>query len=135
MNRKFKNSLLAAGLLAIFSFCESSVLANSTVTGESRQEEGNKKKPDKGETPCGGGGAPSVKCGVSGKIASVEKDSFTLTLTEKSSVSETPAGTKTLTFYIDKDTTIEGKLKVGANAEVTYREEGGKNIAISVRVF
>jgi hypothetical protein len=39
-----------------------------------------------------------------------------------------------MTFVIDKNTTIEGKLKVNANAEVTYREDGGNNVAISVHV-
>src|SRR5215467_11691118 len=75
---------------------------------------------------------------VSGKIASVAKDSFTLTVAG----SQTSAGhqltqqaePKTMTFFIDKNTAIEGKLKVNANAEVTYREEGGKNIAVSVKV-
>ncbi|HKW32442.1 MAG TPA: hypothetical protein VJN92_05530 [Candidatus Acidoferrum sp.] len=75
---------------------------------------------------------------VSGKIASVGKDSFTLTI----GGSQTSAGQhltqqaepKTMTFFVDKNTAIEGKLKVNANAEVTYREEGGKNIAVSVKV-
>jgi len=75
---------------------------------------------------------------VSGKIASVAKDSFTLTV----GGSQTSAGQnltqqaepKTMTFMVDKNTAIEGKLKVNANAEVTYREEGGKNIAVSVHV-
>lgn len=75
---------------------------------------------------------------VSGKITSVKKDSFTLAV----GGSQTSGGhqlaqtteTKSMTFEIDKNTTIEGKLKVNANAEVTYREESGKNIAISVRV-
>ena len=37
-------------------------------------------------------------------------------------------------FFIDKNTAIEGKLKVNANADVTYRQDGGKNIAVSVHV-
>lgn len=75
---------------------------------------------------------------VSGKIASVTKDSFTLTVAGN----QTSAGqqlmpqaeSKTMTFFIDKNTAIEGKLKVNASAEVTYREENGKNIAVSVHV-
>lgn len=76
---------------------------------------------------------------VSGKIASVAKDSFTLTV----GGSQTSAGQqlvdqqaepKTMKFFIDKNTAIEGKLKVNANADVTYRQEGGKNIAVSVHV-
>jgi len=39
-----------------------------------------------------------------------------------------------MVFQLDKNTTIEGSLKVGANADVTYRQEKGANIAISVRV-
>lgn len=82
---------------------------------------------------------PAATQSVSGKIASVAKDSFTLTVAG----SQTSAGQqltqqqtepKTMTFSIDKNTAIEGKLKVNANAEVTYREEGGKNIAVSVHV-
>ena len=75
---------------------------------------------------------------VSGKITSVAKNSFTLAV----GGSQTSAGqqiaqvsdTKSMTFMIDKNTTIEGRLKVNANAEVSYREDNGKNIAISVHV-
>jgi hypothetical protein len=76
---------------------------------------------------------------VSGKIASVAKDSFTLTVAGNQTsagqqLAQQQAEPKTMTFFIDKNTAIEGKLKVNANAEVTYREEGGKNIAVSVHV-
>ena len=76
---------------------------------------------------------------VSGKITHVAKDSFTLAV----GGSQTSAGQqfaqdapkpKSMTFSIDKNTTIEGQLKVNANADVTYREDNGKNIAISVHV-
>ena len=76
---------------------------------------------------------------VSGKITSIEKSSFTLTVaaahtttTAEHLQSDSPA--KTMTFQVDQNTTIDGKLKVGADADVTYRQEGGNNIAISVRV-
>ena len=74
---------------------------------------------------------------VSGKIASVDKSSFTLNV---GSSATTPGNQmqqtspKTMTFMVDKNTTVDGKLKVGSNADVTYREEGGNNIAVSVRV-
>jgi hypothetical protein len=77
---------------------------------------------------------------VSGKIASVEKTTFTLTVSSptRSSVSQDaqapPSTAKTMSFTIDQNTTIEGKMKVGANADVTYRQDNGANIAISVRV-
>jgi hypothetical protein len=80
--------------------------------------------------------APAAPQSVSGKITAIGKDSFTL------SVGNRPAGhqlaqdpaPKSMTFVIDKNTTIEGKLKVNANAEVTYREDNGNNVAISVHV-
>ena len=81
---------------------------------------------------------PAAPQSVSGKIASVAKDSFTLTVGSGQTsgghqiASEPPP--QTMTFQIDKNTTIEGKLKVNANADVTYREDGGNNIAISVHV-
>ena len=74
---------------------------------------------------------------VSGKIASVAKDSFTLTVGGSQTAGQhltQQAEPKTMTFMVDKNTAIEGKIKVNANAEVTYREEGGKNIAVSVHV-
>lgn len=73
---------------------------------------------------------------VSGKITSVKKDSFTLAVggSQTGHQLAQTTETKSMTFVIDKNTTIEGKLKVDANAEVTYREDNGKNIAISVRV-
>ena len=78
---------------------------------------------------------PSAPQSISGKIASVEKSSFTLTVGGQANVSTSdPQAAKSMTFQVDQNTTIDGKLKVGANADVTYRSEGGNNIAISVRV-
>jgi hypothetical protein len=81
--------------------------------------------------------APQTKS-VTGKIASVAKNSFTLTVgTNPSSQGQQlqqETAPKTMNFLIDKNTTIEGKLQVGATADVTYREDNGNNIAISVRV-
>jgi hypothetical protein len=77
---------------------------------------------------------------VSGKIASVGKDSFTLTVAAGQTANagqqfaQQAGSPKTMTFLIDKNTTVEGKLKVDANAEVTYRQDNGNNVAISVRV-
>src|SRR5215475_198822 len=76
---------------------------------------------------------------VSGKIASVDKSSFTLNVTsgganKGQSMTNESSGPKTMSFQIDKNTTVDGQLKVGANADVTYRQDGGNNIAISVHV-
>ncbi len=79
--------------------------------------------------------APSQS--VSGKIAAVDKTSFTLTVGAGSTnreLQQQEAAPKSMNFQIDKNTTIDGKLKVGAGAEVTYREDNGQNVAISVRV-
>ena len=79
---------------------------------------------------------PAAQLSVSGKITAIAKDSFTLAVagqTAQNFAQEAPRP-KSMTFAIDKNTTIEGKLKVNANADVTYREDNGKNIAISVHV-
>ena len=79
---------------------------------------------------------PAAQLSVSGKITAVAKDSFTLAVasqTEQHFAQEAPRS-KSMTFVIDKNTTIEGKLQVNANADVTYREDNGRNIAISVHV-
>jgi len=76
---------------------------------------------------------------VSGKIAEVQKTSFTLSIGPSHTVSSVnqelqDPPQRSMTFQIDKNTTVDGKLQVGANADVTYREDGGKFVAISVRV-
>src|SRR5215813_6725044 len=76
---------------------------------------------------------------VSGKIASVDKSSFSLTVasgtaSQGQKLMNENAGQKSMTFLIDKNTTVDGKLQVGANADVTYRQDGGNNVAISVHV-
>jgi hypothetical protein len=74
---------------------------------------------------------------VSGTIASVQENGFTLTMASAiSHHSEYAEQTtpKSITFRTDKNTTIDGKLRVGANAKVTYRQENGENLAINVRV-
>jgi len=74
---------------------------------------------------------------VSGTIASVGRNTFTLTLgstTSNPGSQMQQTSPKSMTFMIDQNTTVEGKLKVGANADVTYRQDNGNNVAISVRV-
>ncbi len=86
-------------------------------------------------------GAPQAAAqtqSASGTISAVQKDSFTITLASSKSMSsvnsvqqDTP---KSMTFSVDKNTTIEGKLTVGASADVTYRDDNGNHVAIGVRV-
>ncbi|MGB7847657.1 MAG: hypothetical protein WBL63_18745 [Candidatus Acidiferrum sp.] len=74
---------------------------------------------------------------VTGTIAEVGKSSFTLTVgaaISNNGQQMKQATPKSMVFLIDKNTTVDGKLQVGANADVTYREDNGKNLAISVRV-
>ena len=73
---------------------------------------------------------------VSGKIASVDQNSFTLTVGSGSTVAtdQSAAAASTMSFSIDKNTTVDGKLKVGSSADVTYRTDNGANVAISVHV-
>ena len=72
---------------------------------------------------------------ASGRIASVQGNTFTLEPQKSpSSNREQAQQEKALTFTIDQSTTVEGKIEVGANADVTYRQQSGNNIAVSVRV-
>jgi len=77
---------------------------------------------------------------ASGKITAVEKSSFSISVAaaQKSNsgqqLTAQGASPQNMTFAIDKNTTVDGKLKVGASADVTYRQENGNNIAISVHV-
>ena len=88
--------------------------------------------PNQAESP----GAAQLQS-VSGRIASVATNSFTL-----ETISALPRGEqlqqisapKTMTFQIDRSTSISGKLAVGANADVAYRTENGNNIAVVVSI-
>ena len=76
---------------------------------------------------------------ASGTISAVDKASFTLTLTPSHNVNVGSVAQqdppKSMTFVIDKNTAIEGKLAVGSNAQVTYRDDaGGNHLAIAVQV-
>jgi Cu/Ag efflux protein CusF len=71
---------------------------------------------------------------VSGKIASVDKNSFTLTVQASGSQQFQQTTPTTMTFTTDKNTTIDGKLEVGSSADVTYRNDNGTNLAVSVHV-
>jgi hypothetical protein len=75
---------------------------------------------------------------VSGTISTVQRDSFTL-VTSASSIQgaqfqRLESNTKTMMFIIDQNTTVDGKLKIGANADVIYRVDAGNNMAVSVTV-
>lgn len=81
---------------------------------------------------------------ASGKITVVTSSSFTLQMT----MANPPSGgegfvqqnqeqnqSKDMTFTIDQNTTVGGKLQVGANADVSYRTDAsGNNVAVTVHV-
>jgi len=75
---------------------------------------------------------------VSGTISAVSKTNFVLTVQPKASGAESVSKQdppKTMTFQIDNNTTVEGKLQVGSNAEVTYRDDrSGNHLAIGVKI-
>jgi hypothetical protein len=75
---------------------------------------------------------------VSGTIASVQNNFFTLTTSTSTSRGQKLIAdrvtSKTMTFLIDDNTAVDGELTVGANASVVYREDAGNNVAVSVTV-
>lgn len=74
---------------------------------------------------------------TSGRIASVQGNTFTLEPQKSQTSGREPAqqdGQTAVTFTIDQSTKVEGKIEVGANADVTFRQQAGNNIAVSIRV-
>lgn len=74
---------------------------------------------------------------VSGKVTAIGKTSFTLAVSSARMSSQSTrenANAKTMTFQVNSNTTIDGNLQVGVNADVTYRIDNGEYIAINVRV-
>jgi hypothetical protein len=73
---------------------------------------------------------------VSGKVTSIGKTSFTLTVAsaQMNKSSSPDSNAKSMTFQVDSNTTIDGNLQVGVDADVTYRIDAGQYVAINVRV-
>lgn len=67
---------------------------------------------------------------ASGRITAVQGNTFTVEISSnhKSSQNEDNRP-NTLTFTIDQDTRVSGKIAIGAEANVTYRQQDGNNIA------
>jgi len=83
--------------------------------------------------------APLTKS-ASGTISKIDDTSFTIAIPPSSSINssgpsaqeDTP---KSMTFLVDKNTVIDGKLVVGGNADVTYHDDAsGNHVAVGVRV-
>ena len=66
---------------------------------------------------------------VTGKISSIGDAAFTLDVTKSQG-----ADPSTLQFMVDGKTKVEGKLAVGAQATVEYRNDEGKYVATHVVV-
>jgi len=66
---------------------------------------------------------------VSGRITSIVGNTITLETTASQNGAH-----DTVTFAIDQDTVVEGRIEAGSKADVTYRRQDGNNIAVSVRI-
>lgn len=75
---------------------------------------------------------------VSGKITAIGKNSFTLLVGSTKKMSEESSNEsnngKSMTFLVDSNTTIDGSVQVGVDADVTYRIDSGQYVAVNVRV-
>lgn len=73
---------------------------------------------------------------ASGRITSVQGNTFTLGVSGQNGPAngKSKGSQKALTLTLDQDTDVDGKIAVGAEANVTYREQDGNNIAVSVRI-
>ena len=117
MNKLVKMGVSAVGCLALAGFLWAAppAASHSTTTGAQNAQETHT---------------------VSGKVTSIGKTSFTLSISS-AQMNESPsesANAKSMTFQVDNNTTIDGNLQVGVNADVTYRIESGQYVAINVRV-
>ncbi|HTZ73212.1 MAG TPA: hypothetical protein VMB47_04780 [Candidatus Aquilonibacter sp.] len=127
-------------LLTVFSaalLVGATVALPSHAAAQAMPSAGSQTSPSTGEQ-----GQQGELQSVSGKITSVSGKTFTL---ETSSSPSAPAGQQfqssqsaesgqSMTFTINDNTTVSGKLAVGKTADVTYRSQNGENIAVSVRV-
>jgi hypothetical protein len=74
---------------------------------------------------------------ASGTITAMQDDTFTIEIQHGK-----PPGqgfrqdnrASAMTFLVNSSTKIEGKLDVGANADVLYRQRDGNDVAVTVRV-
>jgi hypothetical protein len=74
---------------------------------------------------------------VSGTLSTVQRNSFTLVTsggTPGEHVQQISSDSRTMMFITDENTTVDGKLQAGVNADVVYREDNGNNMAVSVTV-
>ena len=90
------------------------------------------------ESPQQGAAKGSVQLqSVSGTISTLQHNSFTLvtsTATPGVRLEQVSADNKTMMFITDDNTAVDGTLKVGANADVVYRDDAGNNMVVSVTV-
>src|ERR1700747_2139110 len=73
-----------------------------------------------------GSGSRPENQSVAGKISAVGDAEFSVQVTKGG------GDTQTVKFLVDDKTRVEGKLAVGAQAQVEYRSDAGTNIAIHV---
>ena len=74
---------------------------------------------------------------ASGKIIAIQDDTFTIEIQQVKAPGEEfrqEDHKSSMTFLINSSTKIEGKLEVGANADVLYRQRDGQNVAVTVHV-
>ena len=76
----------------------------------------------------GGPRSASENQSVSGKISSIGDAEFSVEITKGNEAKHS------VQFLVDDKTRVEGKLVVGAQAQVEYRSDSGSNIAVHVVV-
>jgi hypothetical protein len=74
---------------------------------------------------------------VSGTISTLQHNSFTLITSAGAPgehLQQVSKDNRTMMFITDDNTAVDGTLKVGANADVVYRDDAGNNMVVSVTV-
>jgi len=74
---------------------------------------------------------------VSGTISTLQHNSFTLITSAGAPgehLQQVSKDNRTMMFITDDNTAVDGTLRVGANADVVYRDDAGNNMVVSVTV-
>ena len=74
---------------------------------------------------------------VSGTISTLQHNSFTLITSAGAPgehLQQVSKDNKTMMFITDDNTAVDGTLRVGANADVVFRDDAGNNMVVSVTV-
>ncbi|MGB6198467.1 MAG: hypothetical protein WA871_08870 [Candidatus Acidiferrales bacterium] len=122
VSKPFLLSIFASGLLIASAFARPFPAAISTPSQRSQAQQSPAQQAPDQQAP-----APAATSSASGKIVAATDTSLSLEVTQGSDA-------HTQQFIINSETTVDGKIAVGATATVEFRTDGGNQIATHISV-